>query len=132
MSARYRGSKPWCRRSPGSGGQELGDSDEVVGDQVEHEVGVDGSDAAMLGLAHGAALLAPAEEALDHGPAGLGDAIADVTGGALVDGAGPASAGPGRGIVLRDVRRDIHAAQGAHVISAVIGLVLAHRYAPAA
>ena len=85
----------------------------------------------MFGLAHGAVLLAPTEDALDHGPAGLGDAIADVTGGALVDGAGAAPAGLGRSIVLRDVRRDIHAAQGAHVISAIIGLVLAHRDAPA-
>lgn len=66
--------------------RELGNADEVVSDQVEHEVGAHGSDATMLGLAHGAVLLAPPEDALDHGPAGLGDAIGDVAGGALVDG----------------------------------------------
>lgn len=112
-------------RSPGSGGEELGDANKVVGDQVEHEVGAHGRDAPMLGLAHRAVLLTPTEDALDHRPASLGDAIADVTSGALVDGAGPAPAGLVRSIVLRDVRGDIDAAQGAHMISAVIGLVLA-------
>ena len=41
-----------------------------------------------LVLRMGAVLLAPAEDALDHGPARLGDAVADVPGRALVDGAG--------------------------------------------
>ena len=114
-----------------SGGDELRNADEIVGDEVEHEVGADGGDAAMLGLAHGAVLLAPAEDALDHGPARLGDAVADVPGGALVDGAGAAPAGLGQGVVLGDVRRDVEAAQGGHVVAAVIGLVLADRDAAA-
>ena len=105
----------------------FGNADEIVGDEVEHEVAGDGGDAAMLGLAHGAVLLAPAEDALDHGPARLGDAVADVAGGAFVDGAGAPPAGLGQGVVLGDVRRDVEAAQSGHVIAAVIGLVLADR-----
>ena len=45
---------------------QLGDADQVVGDQIEHEVSGDADDPAMLGLAHRAMLLAPAEDALDH------------------------------------------------------------------
>ena len=54
----------------------------------------------------------PTEDALDHGPARLGDAVADVPGGALVDRAGAPPTGLGQGIVLGDVRRDVEAAQG--------------------
>ena len=50
-------------------GKQFGNADQVIGDQIEQEVGGDASDAAMLGLAHGAMLLAPAEDALDHGSA---------------------------------------------------------------
>src|SRR5580704_3861995 len=73
-------------RRSGLGSDELWDSHQIVGDEVEHEVGADSGDAAMPGLAHGAVLLAPSEDALDHCPAR--DAVADVAGGALVDGAG--------------------------------------------
>ena len=48
---------------------QLGNADQIVGDQIEHEVGGDATDAAMFGLAHGAMLLAPAEDALGHRPA---------------------------------------------------------------
>ena len=48
---------------------EFGDADQVVGDQIEHEVGGDAADAAMFGLADGAVLLAPTEDALGHCPA---------------------------------------------------------------
>src|ERR1044072_5236932 len=51
--------------------------------------------------------------------------------GALVDGTGGATAGLGQGIVLSDVWRDVEAAQGGDVVSAVIGFVLADRDAPA-
>lgn len=48
---------------------QLGNADQVVGDQIEQEVGGDATDATMFGLAHGAMLLAPAEDALGHRPA---------------------------------------------------------------
>jgi hypothetical protein len=48
--------------------EQFGNADQVVGDQIEQEVG-DASDAAMFGFAHGAMLLAPAEDALGHRPA---------------------------------------------------------------
>src|SRR5216683_2150053 len=126
----YSGSR-WSGRSTVSGGDELGNADEIVGDEVEHEVGADGGEATMLGLAHGAVQLAPAEDALGHGPARLGDAVADVPGGALVDGAGAPPPGLSQGVVLGDVRGDVDAAQGGHVVAAVISLVLADRDAAA-
>ena len=55
-------------------------------------------------------LLAPTEDALDHGSARLGDVVADVAGRAFVNGAGPPQAGLGQGVVLGDVRRDVHSA----------------------
>lgn len=57
---------------PGAGwlsGKQFGNADQVVGDQIEQEVGGDPSNATMFGLAHGAMLLAPSEDALDHRPA---------------------------------------------------------------
>ena len=42
------------RPNPSSSGDELGNADEIVSNEVEHEVGANGSKAAMLGLAHGA------------------------------------------------------------------------------
>src|SRR6267142_2324314 len=56
-------------------GKQFGNADQVIGDQIEQEVGGDASDAAMFGLAHGAVLLAPTEDALDHRPARLRHAI---------------------------------------------------------
>src|SRR5262249_3977916 len=91
----------------------------------------DSGDVPGLGLAHGTVLLAPAEDALDHGPARLGDAVTDVTGGALVEGAGAAPTGFALNIILRHVRRDVHLAERGHVIAAVIGFVLAARNGPA-
>jgi len=66
---RFWGLKVSLSQSPGSGGDELWNADEIVGDEIEHEVSADGGDAAVLGLAHGSVLLAPAEDALDHGAA---------------------------------------------------------------
>ena len=40
-----------------------GDADQIVGDQVEQEIGSNGGDAAVLGLAHCTVLFAPAEDA---------------------------------------------------------------------
>src|ERR1700736_5699583 len=50
---------------------QLWNADQVVGDQIEHEVGSDAKDAAMLGLAHGAMLLTPAKDAFYHRAARL-------------------------------------------------------------
>src|SRR5258708_8761687 len=94
----------WSGRSTGSGGDELGNADEIVGDEVEHEVGAGGGGATMLGLAHGAVQLAPAADALGHGPARLGDAVAHVPGGALVDGAGTPPPGLSPGVLMGDGR----------------------------
>ena len=49
----------WTER--GSCGNQFGNADQIVGDEIEQEVGGDPADAAMLGLAHGAVLLAPTE-----------------------------------------------------------------------
>src|SRR5262252_8346242 len=66
---------------------QFGDADQIVGDQVEQEIGSNGSDAAVLGLAHCAVLFAPAEDAFGHRPARLRHAVALVPRGASVDGA---------------------------------------------
>src|ERR1700704_1850855 len=86
---------------------QLWNADQVVGDQIEHEVGSDAKDAAMLGLAHGAMLLTPAKDAFYHRAARLRHAIALVPRGARVDGAFPPLAGLSQAIVLRDMRGDV-------------------------
>ena len=53
----------YCRQARPSGGNEPGYAHEIVGDEIEHEVCSDGCDTSMLGLAHRAMLLAPAEDA---------------------------------------------------------------------
>jgi hypothetical protein len=68
-----------------SRGDELGNAHEIVGDEIEHEVGRDGCDASMFGLAHRAVLFAPAEDAFSHFAAGLRDLVADVAGRARID-----------------------------------------------
>jgi len=55
---------------------QFGNADQVIGNQIEQEVGGDASDGAMFGLAHGAMLLAPTEDAFDHRPARLRHAMA--------------------------------------------------------
>src|SRR3989304_3448333 len=110
---------------------EFWNADQIVGDQIEHEVGGDAADAAMFGLAHCAVLLAPAEDAFDHGAARLRHAIALVSGSALVDGALAALTGLGRTIVLRHMRCDVAGAKIGHMIGRVTGLVFAGRDAAA-
>src|SRR6266536_2395240 len=73
--------------------QQFGNADQIVGDQIEHEIGSDTGSAAMFGLAHRAVLLTPAEDAFGHRPARLRNAIAFVPRGASVDGALAALAG---------------------------------------
>src|SRR6516165_2558462 len=72
---------------------QFGDADQIVGDQVEQEIGSNSGDAAMLGLAHCTVLFAPAEDAFGHRPARLRDAVALVPRGASVDGAAATLAG---------------------------------------
>src|SRR5664279_2180931 len=85
----------------------------------------------MLGFAHRAVLLAPTEDAFDHGAARLRHAIALMPRGAFVDGAATALAGFGRTIVLRHMRCDVAGAKIGHMIGRVIGLVFAGRDAAA-
>ena len=67
--------------------EQFGNADEVVGDQVEQEIGADACDPAMLSLAQGAVLLAPAENAFDHFAARLRHAVAGMPRAAAIDGA---------------------------------------------
>src|SRR6266436_1113348 len=113
------------------GGQQFGNADQVVGDQVEQEIGSDASDAAMLGLAHCTVLFAPAEDAFGHRPARLRDAVALVPRGSSVDGAAATLAGCGDAVVLCHMRRDVDGAQIGHMVRSVIGFVFAHRNASA-
>jgi hypothetical protein len=77
----------------------------------------------MFGLAHRTVLLAPTEDAFDHGAARLLHSIAFVSCGAFVDGALATFAGFGDAIVLCHMRRDVAGAKIGHMIGGVIGLV---------
>ena len=92
----------------------------------------DTGDAAVLGLAHRAVPLAPAEDALDHLAALLRQAIALVPCRAPVDRASPPLAGLGQALVLRHMGRDVEDAQGRDMILRVIGLVRTEDYNRAA
>ena len=113
------------RADSASGGDELGDAHEIVGDEIEHEVGSDGCRASMFSLAHCAVLLAPAEDAFGHFAAGLGDLVADVAGRARIDRTPAPLAGLGEAVILRNMRRDVHPAQRRNVIAGVVCFVLA-------
>src|ERR1700738_543074 len=82
-----------CRQAQGC--NKFGNADQVVGDQIEQEVGGDATDAAMLGFAHGAVLLAPTEDAFDHRPARLRHTVSRMPRGSFVDGAVAGLAGFG-------------------------------------
>jgi hypothetical protein len=112
-------------------GHQFGDADQVIGDQIEQEVGGDASDAAMFGLAHGAMLLAPSENALDHRPSRLRHAIALMPGGSFIDGTGAGLAGFGDGLVLCHMRRHTDGAKIGDMIGRIIRLVLTGRDAAA-
>jgi hypothetical protein len=86
--------------------QQFGNADQVVGDQVKQKIGSDGGDAAVLGFAHRAVLFAPAEDAFDHRPALLRQAIALVPRRAPIDGAVATLAGCSDAIVLGYMRGD--------------------------
>src|SRR5215213_2761613 len=101
---------------------QFGNAYQVVGNQIEQEIGSDAADAAVFGLAHRAVLLAPTEDAFDYRATRLRHAIADMLRGASVDGAFPPLAGLGRAIVLRHMRGDVAGAKIGHMIGCVIGL----------
>src|SRR3954454_9005884 len=104
----------WCWVPPDArwlSGKQFGNADEVIGDQIEQEVGGDASDAPVFGLAHGAMLLAPSENALDHRPARLRHAVARMPRGSFVNGAVAVPAGFGDGLVLCHMRRHADGAE---------------------
>ena len=90
----------------------------------------DGCAISMIGLAHRAILLAPAEDAFGHLSTGLRDLVADVAGRARIDRTPAPLAGLGEAVVLRNMRRDVHPAQRRNVIPCVVGFVLADGDAP--
>jgi hypothetical protein len=75
LGAVFTGLRQFCLHERGAawpallGSHQFGNADQVVGDQIEQEVGGDATYAAMFGLAHGPVLLAPTEDALGHRPA---------------------------------------------------------------
>jgi hypothetical protein len=77
-------------------------ADQIVGDQVEQEVGSDSGNAAVLGLAHCAVPLAPPENAFDHRTPALGHPVAGVPRGASVDNTLAPLASLGLAVVLGD------------------------------
>lgn len=64
-------SPPWLVQISGSGINEFGDSDEIVGDDIEQKVAGNVGDAPVLGLSQSAMLLAPSEHAFDQFEVGL-------------------------------------------------------------
>src|ERR1700693_3738228 len=110
---------------------QFGDADQIIGDQIEHEVGSDPSDAAMFGLAHGAVLLAPTEDALSHRPARLRHAIPRMPRGSFIDGAVAGLAGFGDGLVLRHMRCHVDGAKIGDMIGRIVRFVLTGRDAAA-
>src|SRR6202790_2762293 len=110
---------------------QFGDADQVIGDQIEHEVGGDAADAAMFGLAYGPVLLAPTEDALGHRPARLRHAVPWMPRGSLVDGAVSGLAGFGDGLVLRHMRCHVDGAKIGDMIGRIIRRVLTGRDAAA-
>ena len=119
-------------RFPRSDRHQPGNPDQIICDQVEQEVSRNPRDPAMLGLAHRAVLLAPAENALDHRAAGLRHAVTAMPRGAAIDGAMPPLAGLSFGVVARHMRRHSRFAQRGHMLGSIIGLVLARCDAPPA
>src|SRR6202045_2137270 len=113
------------------GGDQFRDADKVIGDEVHQEPCTNAGNAAVLGLAQGAVLLAPTENAFDRPAALLRQAITCMACGAAIDRASSPLAGLGRALVLRHMRCDIDGTQGRDMIPRVIGLVGARREAMA-
>ena len=111
----------WTHLSPLR--QQFRDTDEVVTDQIEQEVGGDSGEPPVLRLAHGAVLLPPTKNAFDHLAAGLRPGVAGVPCGSPVNGASPVR------VVLCNMWRDVLRVQAVDVFLDVIGLIPACRNA---
>src|ERR1700730_13426389 len=107
--------------------EQLWNSDQIVGDNVDEKITCDGGHATMLGLLHRAVLLPPTEWALDHFAPLRRYAVSLARRCGVVDDGLALFAGLRRRIVLSHVGRDIHFAQILAVVLGVIGLVLANR-----
>lgn len=94
--------------------QQFLDTNEVVADEIEHEVCGDVVRAPQLGLAHRAVLLPPTKNAFNHLAAGLRLSVTGVPGCSSVNGASPVR------VVLRDMRRDVLRAQAFDVFFDVV------------
>src|ERR1700709_247616 len=81
----------------------------------------------MFGLAHGAMLLAPSEDALGHRPARLRHAISRMPRGSFVDGAVAVLASFGDGLVLCHMRCHADGAKIGDMIGGIVCLVLTGR-----
>jgi hypothetical protein len=68
-----------------SRGDELGNTHEIVGDEIEHEICSDSCDTSVFGLAHRAVLLAPAEDTFGHLSTSLRDLVTHVACRARID-----------------------------------------------
>jgi len=66
--------------------QQFRDTDEVVADQIEQKVSSHSGQTPVFRLAHGAVLLAPSEQTLDHFAFALRENVARVPGGSFIDG----------------------------------------------
>jgi hypothetical protein len=110
-----------------SGGHQFGDSDQIVGDDIEQEVAGDVANASVLGLAQCAVLFAPSEHAFDEFAAGLRHGVTGACGHCIRDDAGAPLAGFGERVVAGNMRSNLELAQGSPVLGDIVSLVLADR-----
>src|SRR5437764_6932975 len=106
------------------GGGQVPHSDEVVSSGRKSEHPSDLVRAAMSGLAQHSDCLQPAEYFLDPFPLHLTDLVSGMSRGAPINGAAAATF-----VVLRHMRRDVHASYLAYELFGVVALVGSHRYA---
>src|SRR4051794_39448543 len=102
-------------------------SDEVVSSGRKGEHPSDLVHAAMSGLTEHSNCLRPAEYFFDPFPLDLTDFVSGVSRGAPIDGAAAPTF-----VVLRHMRRDVHASYLLHELFGVVALVGSHRHALAA
>src|SRR5881227_4170822 len=114
-----------CRRNWRIG--QVPHSDEVVSSGRKSEHPSDLVRAAMSGLAQHSDCLQPAEYFLDPFPLDLTYFVSGVSRGAPING----TAAP-TFVVLRHMRRDVHASYLSHELFSVVALICRHRHALAA
>ena len=107
--------------------QKFRDADKVVADQIEQKVGGDSGETPVFRFAHGAVLLPPSKQTLDHFAFTLRDVVALVPGGSSVDGRLTHRSSLRDLIVDGDVRRDVLCPQAFNVFFNIIGLVRTNR-----